>query len=178
LCPVLESLDHVEDVLKRQKVDYGRSDEFAEIHGVTFSTFSVDALNTGLMIKLDPGVVDLTLPIVEAVLNAIHEQGACGVTIQLVLDRIIRREGRRHRLTGCLYGTGTKITKADELERGNVRFFPHEEVNGQILLNLELLSKRIPTQEIGDLYRHPIREGSFICERQINVVSLDRSIGL
>jgi hypothetical protein len=152
-CATFESIDRAEAALKRQKTKYRRvGKDFMELHGMTFSAEvpENDPLNCGLLIRLDPGVADVNLPIVQDIANDVCKARNRGIHMQLEMNSLIRSERARYRLTGRLHGTGTKVIADDRLERGNLRFFPHG-ASGNVLLNIDLLSNSVPPSEVGEL---------------------------
>jgi hypothetical protein len=145
----------------------------SKLHGVTFKARE-EVDEEPLQIRVDPGLADIALPIIERTIRAVRtKDGVRGVRVRLDFDQTVGCIELWHKITGRIYGTDVKLASGDELVRQDIRFRigrsgsgPHN--RGPVYIVMEMLSDQIPTDQIRDLL-------VFLFERELLILSTESS---
>ena len=158
-CSSSKALEKIQRALELDGMAYERSESAINIPGITFHA-RVEAEEEPLQIRIDPGLVDVTLPIVERSIRAVRSRdGVRGIAISIDLDRAVDSVRARHKITGRVYGTDVSLGSGEYLIRREIQFrigrlagpIGRTFREGPAFIQLEMLADRIPSDQIREL---------------------------
>lgn len=105
------------EILKNEGVEFQKGKFIISTYG-----FSIHNQGEGIIIQIDPGLIAITFPIVERILNSIRNNGVMGITLFISFINKVRPIVELHKITTRLYNTDVKIDEKDGLLKGCVKF--------------------------------------------------------
>jgi|GEM_PF-1547149 len=176
-----KALETIQTLFDREGLDYALSAGAINLHGITFQARR-DMEEEPLQIKVDPGLADIALPIIERSIRAIRSKdGVRGVKMRLDFHDIVGCVAQHYKITARVYGTDVRLASGDDLIMQDIRFrigqtrfrtdlslLPGGHYSlGAAFIETEMLSDQIPTDQIAELL-------SFLFDHEILFVSSRR----
>jgi hypothetical protein len=118
--PVL-ALDHIEEMLKKDGNEYTRSKVSLDFHGVSIKAPRGSSAQP-LEISIDPGIADVSIPLVEKAIRKVRSVGINGIHMRLDFVPIVQCLTEQHKVTGRVYGSDVKLASDNQFIRQDIEF--------------------------------------------------------
>jgi hypothetical protein len=170
-CAASKALDKIKTMLDLEGIDNERAPDTINLHGITFKA-RVEVEEEPLQIRVDPGLADIALPIIERAIREVRtKDGVRGVRLRLDFDQTVDCIELWHKVTGRIYGTDVKLGSGDELVRQDIRFRTGRSPSGlqgrgSVYIVMDMLSDQIPTDQMRELL-------AFLFDRELLFLSTE-----
>lgn len=116
------ALERMVEMLKAAGVEHQLSGSQLAIPGAIIETRDDGHGREGLVYKIDPSLVDVTLPTIEKLIKDVRNDGVTGLSLRFHFDEIVGCLEDSHKLSGRLIGPSVHMTGIKSFVRGDLEF--------------------------------------------------------